>query len=209
MMVRLSRVVLLAMGCVAALAATPGWSHHPFEGVAPRDLDPLQGLVSGLGHPLLGMDHLVFLLAIVVLTALTTRRWLLPLLAAGLAGSGLAVLLGAAPEGNPALALELVVGLSLAAAGLAQAGWLPSWILLPLMGVHGFLLGEPMIGAEPTPLVAYGLGLLLSQGTLLLLVTALLARSGSILALLQRFRLFTTGVLAVLSGIQVAEVLWG
>lgn len=210
MMFRWSRVLLLVMGGVAGLAAaTPGWTHHPFEGVEPQDLNLLQGLVSGLGHPLLGTDHLVFLLAIVVMTALTTRRWVLPLLASGLAGSGLAVLWGATPEPSLGVALELVVSLSLVAAGLAQAGWLPARLLLPLMGVHGFLLGEPMIGAEPTPLLAYGLGLLLSQGTLLLLVTALLAQSRPILALLQRLRMATTTLLAALGAIWTVEVLWG
>lgn len=210
-MSRLSHVVPLVLVGVV-LAATPGWAHHPFEGVEPQDFSLVQGLVSGLGHPLLGTDHLVFLLAIVVTTVLTTRRWVLPLLAIGLAGSGLAVLVGATPEPGLGLALELVVGLSLVAAGLVHGGWLPAWVLLPLMGVHGFLLGEPMIGAEPTPLVAYGLGLLLSQGALLLVATALLARARDILALLQRLRLATTALLVALGGIwtvQRLEVLWG
>lgn len=210
-MSRLSHVVPLAL-VVVVLAATPGWAHHPFEGVEPQDFSLVQGLVSGLGHPLLGTDHLVFLLAIVVMTVLTTRRWVLPLLASGLAGSGLAVLVVATPEPGLGLALELVVSLSLVAAGLVHGGWLPAWVLLPLMGIHGFLLGEPMIGSEPTPLVAYGLGLLLSQGALLLVTTALLARARGILALLQRLRLATTALLVALGAIwtvQRLEVLWG
>ncbi|MXW40179.1 MAG: hydantoin utilization protein [Synechococcus sp. SB0668_bin_15] len=208
MMSRLSRVLLLVVVGVV-LAATPGWTHHPFEGVEPQDFSLVQGLVSGLGHPLLGTDHLVFLLAIVVITALTTRRWALPLLVSGLAGSGLAVLVGATPEPGLGLALELVVSLSLVAAGLIHGGWLPAWVLLPLMGVHGFLLGEPMIGAEPTPLVAYGLGLFLSQGALLLVATSLLARARGSLALLQRLRMATTILLVVLGVIWTIEGLWG
>ena len=210
-MSRLSHVVPLVLVGVV-LAATPGWAHHPFEGVEPQDFNLVQGLVSGLGHPLLGTDHLVFLLAIVVMTVLTTRRWVLPLLASGLAGSGLAVLVVATPEPGLGLALELVVSLSLVAAGLVHGGWLPAWVLLPLMGVHGFLLGEPMIGAESTPLAAYGLGLLLSQGALLLVTTALLARARGILALLQRLRLATTALLVALGVIwtvQRLEALWG
>lgn len=210
-MSRLSHVAPLVLVGVL-LAATPGWAHHPFEGVEPQDFSLVQGLVSGLGHPLLGTDHLVFLLAIVVMTVLTTRRWVLPLLASGLAGSGLAVLVGATLEPGLGLALELVVSLSLVAAGLVHGGWLPAWVLLPLMGVHGFLLGEPVIGAEPTPLVAYGLGLLLSQGALLLVATALLARARGILALLQRLRMATTALLVamgVIWTVQRLEVLWG
>lgn len=210
-MSRLSHVAPLVLVGVL-LAATSGWAHHPFEGVEPQDFSLVQGLVSGLGHPLLGTDHLVFLLAIVVMAVLTTRRWVLPLLASGLAGSGLAVLVGAMLEPGLGPALELVVSLSLVAAGLVHGGWLPAWVLLPLMGVHGFLLGEPVIGAEPTPLVAYGLGLLLSQGALLLVATALLARARGILALLQRLRLATTALLVamgVIWTVQRLEVLWG
>lgn len=210
-MPRLSHVVPLVLVGVV-LAGTPGWAHHPFEGVEPQDFSLVQGLVSGLGHPLLGTDHLVFLLAIVVMTVLTTRRWVLPLLASGLAGSGLAVLVVATPETGLGLALELVVSLSLVAAGLVHGGWLPAWVLLPLMGVHGFLLGEPMVGSEPTPLVAYGLGLLLSQGALLLVATALLAQVRGILAPLQRLRLATTALLVALGliwTVQRLEVLWG
>lgn len=210
-MSRLSHVAPLVLVGVL-LAATPGWAHHPFEGVEPQDFSLVQGLVSGLGHPLLGTDHLVFLLAIVVMTVLTTQRWVLPLLASGLAGSGLAVLVGATLEPGLGPALELVVSLSLVAAGLVHGGWLPAWVLLPLMGVHGFLLGEPVIGAEPTPLVAYGLGLLLSQGALLLVATALLARARGILALLQRLRLATTALLVamgVIWTVQRLEVPWG
>ena len=205
-MFRLSRVVALMVVGVA-LAATPGWTHHPFEGVEAQDFSLVQGLVSGLGHPVLGTDHLAFLLAIVVMTVLTTRRWLLPLLATGLAGSGLAILVGATPGPGLGLALELVVSLSLVGAGLVHGGWLPAWILLPLMGVHGFLLGEPVIGAEPTPLVAYGLGLLLSQGGLLLVATALLARARGILALLQKLRLATTVLLVGLGVVWSVGVL--
>ena len=114
-MARLSRVAPLALVGVLQ-AATPGWTHHPFEVGAPQDFSLAQGLVSGLEHP-------------VVMTALTTRRWALPLLATGLGGSGLAVLVGAAPGPGPGLALELVVSLSLVGAGLVHGGWLPAWVL--------------------------------------------------------------------------------
>ena len=40
-----------------------------------------------------------------------------------------------------------------------------------MFALHGYLLGTTIIGAEPTPLISYFLGLLLSQGALLLLVT--------------------------------------
>jgi urease accessory protein len=38
--------------------------------------------------------------------------------------------------------------------------------------MHGFLLGNTIVGAEPTPLATYFLGLLIAQGALLLVVTS-------------------------------------
>ena len=49
--------------------------------------------------------------------------------------------------------------------------------LLPMFASHGYLLGSTIVGAEPTPLIGYFLGLLLAQGSLLLLVTAISQRS--------------------------------
>ena len=40
-----------------------------------------------------------------------------------------------------------------------------------MFSLHGYLLGNTIVGAEPTPLVGYFLGLFLAQGSLLLLVT--------------------------------------
>ena len=40
-----------------------------------------------------------------------------------------------------------------------------------MFALHGYLLGSTIVGAEPTPLIGYFIGLLLSQVALLLLVT--------------------------------------
>jgi urease accessory protein len=68
---------------------------------------------------------------------------------------------------------EALTALSLALEGLVALSVLPSGWLLPLFGLHGFLLGGLVVGAEPTPLLAYFAGLLVAQGSLLLLVTSL------------------------------------
>ena len=66
---------------------------------------------------------------------------------------------------------EALVSLSLAAEGLIALTVLSAAWLLPLIAMHGFLLGSTIVGAEATPLTTYFLGLLLGQGALLLLVT--------------------------------------
>ena len=172
--------VVASLGLVAASLLSPAHAHHPFGMGDSTDLSALQGLLSGIGHPLLGPDHLLFLLAIAFIGLQRPRAWVLPLLAAGLGGSVLSQFVPL-PDAVAPWA-EAMVSLSLVAEGLmALCVASTSW-LLPLVGLHGFLLGSTIVGAEPTPLFTYFLGLLLGQGALLLMVTnwstALLDRIG-------------------------------
>ena len=172
--------VVASLGLVAASLISPAHAHHPFGMGDSTDLSALQGLLSGIGHPLLGPDHLLFLLAIAFIGLQRPRAWVLPLLAAGLGGSVLSQFVPL-PDAVAPWA-EAMVSLSLVAEGLmALCVASTSW-LLPLVGLHGFLLGSTIVGAEPTPLFTYFLGLLLGQGALLLMVTnwstALLDRIG-------------------------------
>ena len=173
--------VVASLGLVAASLLSPAHAHHPFGMGDSTDLSALQGLLSGIGHPLLGPDHLLFLLAIAFIGLQRPRAWVLPLLAAGLGGSVLSQFVPL-PDAVAPWA-EAMVSLSLVAEGLmALCVASTSW-LLPLVGLHGFLLGSTIVGAEPTPLFTYFLGLLLGQGALLLVVTnwstALLDRIGA------------------------------
>ena len=149
---------------------SPAHAHHPFGMGDSTDLSALQGLLSGIGHPLLGPDHLLFLLAIALIGLPRPRTWVLPLLAAGLGGSVLSQFIPL-PDAVAPWA-EALVSLTLAAEGLMALFAIPSSLLLPLVALHGFLLGSTIVGAEPTPLFTYFLGLLIGQGALLLVVTS-------------------------------------
>ena len=166
---------LLRQASVCALAllliGSPAFAHHPFGMGESGALNALQGLMSGLGHPLLGPDHLLFLLALGFVGLQRPLRWVLPLLAIGL-GSSLLSQFIPLPDAVAPWA-EALVSLSLAVEGLIALSVAPAAWLLPLFGLHGFLLGSTIVGAEPSPLMSYFLGLLLAQGTLLLLVTGL------------------------------------
>jgi len=126
--------------------------------------------MSGIGHPLLGPDHLLFLLAIALIGLKRPRSWVLPLLGAGLGGSVLSQFIPlsdvVAPWAEALVSLSLVVE-GLMALSVASTAW-----LLPLVALHGFLLGSTIVGAEPTPLLTYFLGLLIGQGALLLVTTS-------------------------------------
>ena len=155
----------LALSLLSLLAATPALAHHPFGMPEGSGITAWQGVISGIGHPLLGPDHLLFLLAIALVGLRQPRRWVLPLLALGLGGS-LASQLVPLPSALESAA-EALVSLTLVLEGLVILGRLPAWLLLPAIGLHG-----AVIGAEPAPLLAYGLGLLIGQGLLLLAVTS-------------------------------------
>jgi len=155
---------------LSASLAAPASAHHPFGMGDSTGLTAWQGLLSGIGHPLLGPDHLLFLLAIAFIGLRRPMAWVIPLLAVGLGGSALSQFIPLSDAIAPWA--EALVSLSLVAEGLIALTLLPAQWLLPLIGLHGFLLGSTIVGAEPTPLITYFLGLLIGQGALLLLVTA-------------------------------------
>ncbi|MFO8238378.1 MAG: HupE/UreJ family protein [Prochlorococcaceae cyanobacterium] len=162
-------ITALVSALVSALAPGAALAHHPFAMAEGLELSPWMGLVSGIGHPLLGPDHLLFLLAIGFVGLQRPMAWVLPLLAAGLLGSAIAQ--GLPLTESLAPLAEALVALTLVLAGLVALGKLGPAVLVPAMGLHGYLLGGTVVGAEATPLLSYFLGLLISQGALLLVVT--------------------------------------
>jgi urease accessory protein len=160
----MSRIRLLLTAALALSAATPALAHHMMGGALPSTF--AEGLLSGLGHPIIGHDHLLAILAVGALAALFTRGVLLPVgfVAAALLGVGLHVGLVDLPAAELLIAVSLLV---LGALLLAQRVLVPARalvILFALAGVaHGYAFGESIVGAEPAPLVAYLLGLGLVQ----------------------------------------------
>jgi urease accessory protein len=160
----MSRIRLLLTAALALSAATPALAHHMMGGALPSTF--AEGLLSGLGHPIIGHDHLLAILAVGALAALFTRGVLLPVgfVAAALLGVGLHVGLVDLPAAELLIAVSLIV---LGALLLAQRALVPARalvILFALAGVaHGYAFGESIVGAEPAPLVAYLLGLGLVQ----------------------------------------------
>jgi len=142
------------------LSAAPALAHHPMEslGIEPSSIS---GLLSGLAHPLLGPDHLLFLLALALVGLKRSMRWTLGLLVVGLASSAVGLWLPGLP------AAEALVSLSLVLEGLVIAGRLPALTLIPAFALHGYVLSASVIGWESTPIAFYFFGLLLSQALVL------------------------------------------
>ena len=154
-------IALAGLGAMSLLLAAPASAHHLLDltGLKPG---PITGLLSGLAHPILGPDHLLFLLAIGLVGIVHPFRWVLALLGCGLVGNGLGLAL-------PGVAwIEPLVALSVALTGLVLARRLPPAVLVPAFLLHGYALSGAVIGWEPAPIGFYLAGLLVSQGLLLL-----------------------------------------
>ena len=143
-----------------ALALLPriAWAHHFMGGGLPQTFT--QGLLSGLGHPVIGLDHAAFIVAAgFFLATVEGGMWgvlalivgallgaALHLAGAGLPGAEIGVALSVTLIGTLAAARRRV-GLTWLAGGLALAG-----------ALHGYAYAESIFGAEATPLVAYLVG---------------------------------------------------
>jgi urease accessory protein len=162
---------LLALGAMAG-AAGPALAHHPMGGTTPATL--ADGFLSGLGHPVIGLDHLAFVVGVGILSAFVARGWRLPALFVGLGalGSSLHV------AGYTLPFAELLIGLSVLfmAAAVYFRQRASFGIVAALCGLgglaHGYALAESIVGAEPTPLAAYLVGLALVQFMIAMLVAA-------------------------------------
>jgi urease accessory protein len=164
------RFVMLFSSFAAALAvAMPAAAHHPMGGATPATL--LEGLLSGIGHPIIGFDHLLFFLAVGVAGYFFGRRiaTITAFLAAALAGTLLHLRATNMPYADAWVALSLIV---LGLLFLRRSDFLKSQAavaLFALSGIaHGYAYGEAIVGAEATPLLAYLTGFTLVQFALAL-----------------------------------------
>ena len=166
-------VMSLRLRCRAALSVIPFFlmtasasAHHVMGGKMPTTF--AEGFLSGLGHPVIGPDHLAFLLAIGVAVGVGGLSLVLPLLF--VVASAIGVTLHVNGVNLPGA--EIVVAVSVLFAGflIARGRALPVslWaILFAAAGLfHGYAFGESIFGAERSPLHAYLLGLIIVQSVL-------------------------------------------
>jgi urease accessory protein len=195
----------IAVG-LALLAADPAFAHHAMGGETPVIFG--QGLLSGLAHPIIGLDHLAALIAVGCLAALQARRFWLPL------AFVIAMVLGAALHVRELTlpASEILAALSVLVLGalLIPMRRLSVVIVLVLFAaaglVHGYALAESIVGAEPAPLYAYFAGLVIVQSAIalgaMLLVRAMTSAPGELNAV----RLIGAGIAGIGIAILVQQI---
>ena len=151
------------LSAALALVATPAFAHHPLGGETPATLT--HGLLSGIGHPVIGLDHLAFVIAVGIAASLAARPLLMPLVFVLATIGGTLVHLAAIdlPLVEPVIALS-VVGIGALLLSGRQVGTPSLGALFAVAGLfHGHAYGEAIFGAEPTPLAAYLLGFGVTQ----------------------------------------------
>jgi urease accessory protein len=152
----------------AGLFATAGTAsaHHLMGGKTPSTFT--EGILSGIGHPIIGPDHLAFLVALGIAVGIGQLSFAIPFLflvamACGVAAHVAAVNIPAA---------ELIVAVSVLLAGvliaLDRRITASAWAMIfSIAGFfHGYAYGESIYGAEATPLAAYLVGLVVVQTAL-------------------------------------------
>ena len=196
------------LGACAGIATlsmqTPAFAHHVMGGKLPQTF--LQGFLSGLGHPVIGIDHLAAIVGAGLLAALA-RRGAAPLLAFSAA---LVAGVGVHLAGADVPVSELLVGLSTIAIGVLvvlrqSMSSAAAAALFAIVGLlHGYALGESIVGAEPAPLVAYLAGLLVIQTAIAFAAYALLVRLPA-----RAMAMTIAGLVVVLAGGMTAAVATG
>lgn len=187
------------IGLIALVAATllagPAFAHHVMDGKMPLTFG--DGLLSGLGHPVIGLDHLAAVVAVGCLAAAHPKGWglVFGFVVAMMAGVA-AHLQGATLPGAEIVVAGTVIGLGAILLTHRELSAAVALVLFVAVGwVHGYALGESIFGAEQTPLVAYLIGLAVIQSAIALAAmrVALLLMQGDAL----RLRLVGAGIAGI------------
>jgi urease accessory protein len=171
------------LGRVAAFAlllvsfTVPAFAHHAMGGQLPSTF--AEGFLSGLGHPVIGLDHLAFIVAAGVVAGIAGLGLWMPVVF--VVASILGVSIHLQEVNLPAV--ELLIALSVVVIGILLAGdwsklgrgaWAAIFAAAGLL--HGYAYGESIVGAEPAPLWAYLAGLAIIQSAIAVGMAALASR---------------------------------
>lgn len=161
------RAALKLIAAVSASVPTAALAHHVNDGRAAMNF--AEGLWSGLAHPVVGLDHLVFILAAGLAAGALGLGLRMPALfiVASMAGLGVHLMRINVPLAEAAVAGSiLVLGLAIGSrSGFGTKIWMALFIVAGLF--HGYAYGESIVGASYPPLAGYLVGLGVVQGLLI------------------------------------------
>ncbi len=151
---KLTAATVLAGLAVPSLA----YAHHPMGGATPNTF--MEGLLSGIGHPIIGIDHLAFVILVGLAAVFLTRKYMAPL--AFILGTVAGCLLIANGASLPFAELVITGSVILLGALVMSGRKIPSSLYVAIFAIaglfHGGAYGEAIVGAENTALAAYLIG---------------------------------------------------
>lgn len=173
---RSSLIRRFAVAALAVSISTPAFAHHGMGGQTPTTI--LQGLLSGLAHPVIGPDHLLFLIVsgvfVWMLDGAARYRAVAFLVAGQLLGTSIHLSAIGLPIVEAMIAVSVVVGGGLLLARRRPSAGQLAMLLVGAGTFHGYAFAESIVGAEATPLAAYLAGLALIQALVLVGISAAL-----------------------------------
>ncbi len=195
-----TRKIVSLTAAIATLAPTAAFAHHPMGGVTPSNFT--EGLLSGFGHPVIGTDHLAAIIGVGLLAALLGRPRILPVafIVAMLAGVGIHLAEFNMPFAEGFVGLTTLIIGALVAFRFSLGTVLTATLFAVAGAVHGYALGESIVGAEQTPLAAYLLGLGVIQAVIAISVAEIATRLSANRESLVRYATMATGVAIALVG---------
>ena len=157
-------LILSAIAFSLFIIAEPVAAHHAFDGETPTNL--FEGFLAGLAHPIIGIDHFAFVVAIGILAALKQKNGIfipVAFILATMMGTGIHLVSIDLPIP------EIIISASvLILGGMLAMKESPNLIgaisTVAIAGIfHGYAYGESIVGAQMTPLVAYLAGFAVIQ----------------------------------------------
>ena len=149
----------LSLGALSlSLFANPAFAHHPLGGKTPSTF--FEGLISGFAHPVIGLDHFIFVAAMGIAAVLIGKRVAMPILfvLATLVGAGIHLSFINVPMAETMIALSVATVGWMILSGRQIAVKIYAGLFAASGLFHGFAYAEAIFGAETTPLVAYLFG---------------------------------------------------
>lgn len=145
------------------LISAPALAHHPLDGRLPANF--FEGIMSGFGHPMIGIDHLAFVIASGLMALGIAGGIMIPIAFVIATAMGAVIHLASIDLPFPEIfiaASVVLFGVLLILRGKKRQDRNYTFVISSLAALaglfHGFAYGEGIFGAEPTPLVAYLIG---------------------------------------------------
>jgi urease accessory protein len=149
-------------------------AHHAMGSKLPSNF--IEGFTSGLGHPVIGLDHFAFVIASGLIAAGQTRGIFIPIafVLTAMLGTGIHLMQVNLPAPEIVIATSVIAfGAILAIEHNRQDRFKLSLGILvsgsAIAGIfHGYAYGESIVGAQTSPLVAYLIGFTSIQSSIAL-----------------------------------------